>query len=85
MNWVFPDVDERFTLTLENAVLRHWRGTRTDADATITIDRALLNRVLNGRAELTAGGIEIEGDGAKLGELLSLFDAPDPSFAIVTP
>lgn len=85
LNWVFPDVGERFTLTLANAVLRHRRGSHADADATITIDRALLNRVLTGRADLAAGGIEIEGDGAKLGELLSLFDAPDPSFAIVTP
>ena len=47
------------------------------------------DRILTGGAdlqnEMESGAIQIEGDGAKLGELLSFFDAPDPSFAIVTP
>ena len=70
-------------------MLTHRVGASETADATITLDRALLNRVLTGgadlQAELAGGGIQIEGDAAKLGELLSSFDAPDPSFAIVTP
>jgi alkyl sulfatase BDS1-like metallo-beta-lactamase superfamily hydrolase len=90
LNWVFPDIDARYALTLENAVLTHMAGKQADdPDATITLDRALLNRVLTGGAdlqhELGSGGIRIEGDAAKLGQLLALFDAPDPSFAIVTP
>ncbi len=70
-------------------MLTHRVGAFEAADATITLDRALLNRVLTGgadlQAELESGAIQIEGDGAKLGELLSSFDTPDPSFAIVTP
>jgi alkyl sulfatase BDS1-like metallo-beta-lactamase superfamily hydrolase len=89
LNWVFPDLDARYSLTLENAVLTHRAGASETADATITLDRALLNRVLTGgadlQAELESGAIRIEGNGAKLGELLASFDAPDPAFAIVTP
>jgi alkyl sulfatase BDS1-like metallo-beta-lactamase superfamily hydrolase len=90
LNWIFPDIDARYLLTLENAVLTHIAGKQADdPDATITIDRGLLNRVLTGGAdlqhELGSGGIRIDGDAAKLGELLSLFDPPDPNFAIVTP
>jgi hypothetical protein len=32
-----------------------------------------------------SGRLRVEGDGAKLGELLALLDEPDPGFAIVTP
>jgi alkyl sulfatase BDS1-like metallo-beta-lactamase superfamily hydrolase len=39
-----------------------------------------------GDAQLFASGaIAVEGDGAKLGELLGLLDEGDPAFAIVTP
>jgi alkyl sulfatase BDS1-like metallo-beta-lactamase superfamily hydrolase len=89
LTWVFPDLDATYSLILENAVLTHRRGAAEAADATITLNRTLLDRILTGGAdlpqEMEAGALRIEGDGAKLGELLSLFDAPDPSFAIVTP
>ncbi len=90
LNWVFPDLDARYVLTLENAVLTHIADKQADdPDATITVDRALLNRILTGGAdlqhELQSGGLRIDGDAAKLGQLLALFDAPDPNFAIVTP
>jgi alkyl sulfatase BDS1-like metallo-beta-lactamase superfamily hydrolase len=31
-----------------------------------------------------SGRLRVEGDGAKLGELLGLLDEPDPGFAIVS-
>ena len=34
---------------------------------------------------MAAGRLTVEGDQAKLGELLGLLDPPDPNFAIVTP
>ena len=34
---------------------------------------------------ITAGELQIEGDGAKLATLFGLLDAPDPNFNIVTP
>ena len=89
-NWVFTDTDERHVLMLSNGVLIH-SANRQDphADATVVVERAALNELFAGItpvAELLgAGRLRVEGDAAKLGELLGLLDEPDPSFAIVTP
>jgi alkyl sulfatase BDS1-like metallo-beta-lactamase superfamily hydrolase len=90
LRWTFPDAGEQHEMTLERGVLTHrpaWREPQ--ADATISVDRATLEAVLTGRRELpevlAAGEIAVEGDAAKLGELLGLLDQPDPAFGIVTP
>jgi alkyl sulfatase BDS1-like metallo-beta-lactamase superfamily hydrolase len=90
VDWVFRDVGERYAVTVENGVLTHRRGERgTPADATIELDRADLDAIVAGTADmvelLTAGRIAVDGDGAKLGRLFELLDDPDPSFPIVTP
>ena len=55
----------------------------------MSVPRSALNDVIAGAAtvdELVASGrLTVEGDQAKLGELLGLLDPPDPDFAIVTP
>jgi alkyl sulfatase BDS1-like metallo-beta-lactamase superfamily hydrolase len=89
-NWVFTDTDERHLLRLSNGVLVHTADRQdSQADATVVVERAALNELFAGItpvAELLgAGRLRVEGDGAKLGELLGLLDEPDPSFAIVTP
>jgi alkyl sulfatase BDS1-like metallo-beta-lactamase superfamily hydrolase len=89
-NWVFTDTDERHVLMLSNGVLIHSANRqRTDADATIVVERAAINELFAGvtpMAELLAGGrLRVEGDPVKLGELLGLLDEPDSAFAIVTP
>ena len=89
-NWVFTDIDERHLLTLSNGALIH-SPDREDpaADATVVVERTALNELFAGITPmpelLRAGRLRVEGDGAKLGELLGLLDAPDPAFAIVTP
>jgi alkyl sulfatase BDS1-like metallo-beta-lactamase superfamily hydrolase len=89
-NWVFTDTEERHVLRLSNGALIH-SADRQDphADATVLVERAALNELFAGVAPmpelLGAGRLRVEGDVAKLGELLSLLDEPDPSFAIVTP
>ncbi len=89
-NWVFTDTGERHLLRLSNGVLIH-SNDRQDprADATVVVERAALNELFAGItpvAELLgAGRLRVEGDAAKLGELLGLLDEPDPTFAIVTP
>ncbi|MGH2853196.1 MAG: alkyl/aryl-sulfatase [Solirubrobacteraceae bacterium] len=89
-NWVFTDVGERHLLRLSNGVLIH-SADRQDprADATVLVERSALNELFAGLTPmpelLGAGRLRVEGDGAKLGELLGLLDAPDPAFAIVTP
>ncbi|HEY6732115.1 MAG TPA: alkyl sulfatase dimerization domain-containing protein [Solirubrobacterales bacterium] len=88
--WQVTDPDERHLLTLENGVLHHRPDANgAEADATLVIERAALNEMLGGDADLaelaTSGRLRVEGDGVKLGELLGLLEEPDPNFAIVTP
>jgi alkyl sulfatase BDS1-like metallo-beta-lactamase superfamily hydrolase len=89
-NWVFTDTGERHLLTLSNGVLipstdRH----DADADATVVVERAALNELFAGLTPiaelLETERLRVEGDAAKLGQLIGLLDEPDPSFAIVTP
>jgi alkyl sulfatase BDS1-like metallo-beta-lactamase superfamily hydrolase len=88
--WHFTDVQERWSVTVENGALSAVKGQLApDAHAAVTLTRAAFDAVLLGEddgAELFASGaIAVEGDGAKLGELLGLLDDGDPAFAVVTP
>jgi len=89
-NWNFTDTQEQYLLVLENSVLNSFSGKQAkDADATITLKRAILDEILTGKAKpeakIASGDIIIEGNKEKLGELLSLQDKFDPWFNIVTP
>jgi alkyl sulfatase BDS1-like metallo-beta-lactamase superfamily hydrolase len=90
VDWVFRDLDERYAMTVRNGVLTHSVGQRgREPDAVITLDRDALNAIVVGTADvmelLTGQRLVIEGDGAKVGELLGLLDEPDFAFPIVTP
>ncbi len=89
LNWA---VDEVTCVTrLENGVLSYTMGRHaTDDDASLTVPRSALNRILlgvaSGEPDADAfGELQIGGDASKLATLLGLLDAPDPDFAIVTP
>ncbi len=90
LNFVFPDAGESYVLTLENSVLHH-RLAEPDPEASVTvrITKELLVRLMAGQAGLreVIFGDELDVDGSRL-DLLAFFrllDAPDASFAIVTP
>jgi linear primary-alkylsulfatase len=90
VDWVVSDPDEAHRLTLRNGVLRHRPGRHDpEADAALLVDRRALDELLLKTADIAelagTGRLRVEGDGAKLGELLGLLDEPDPGFAIVTP
>lgn len=90
LNWVFTDTGEIFVLNLDNCALTHRFGQRADrADATLTLTRATLNAIMLTQTTFPeavgAKKITIEGNPAKLLELLGLFDTFSPSFAIVEP
>lgn len=90
LNWVFPDLQQPFALTLRSGVLTYRQGVRNpDADATITMDKLTLDRVnlreLDLAKAVEQGAIRIEGDATKVRELMGLMDSFDPAFAIVTP
>ncbi len=88
--WHFTDVDERWSVTVENGALSAVAGRLDDeAHAKVTLTRAAFDAVLLGEGEgaelFSSGAIAVEGDGVKLGEFLGLLDEGDPVFAIVTP
>jgi alkyl sulfatase BDS1-like metallo-beta-lactamase superfamily hydrolase len=90
IDWVVTDPDEEHALTLRNGVLSHRPGRHEPAaEAALAVDRAALDALLLKTADIgelaESGRLKVEGDGAKLGELLGLLDEPDPGFAIVTP
>jgi alkyl sulfatase BDS1-like metallo-beta-lactamase superfamily hydrolase len=90
IDWIVTEPDEEHRLTLRNGVLSHRRGRHEPAaDAALIVERRALDQLLLKTADVAdlaeSGRLRVEGDGAKLGELLGLLDEPDPGFAIVTP
>ncbi len=92
INWIFPDLNEKHALFLENSVLNHWPDyTDAKADVTVTVDRASLTKVLTKQLSfqdgVKNGQITFTGNQAKFGELLSyLVDLNQYfGFNIVTP
>ena len=81
----FSDLDERFAVSLENAVLRHWPG---EAGPTCELTRGTLIGLLIGETNLEQAQAEgaLSGPGsAELGRLLPLLDRFDFWFEIVAP
>jgi alkyl sulfatase BDS1-like metallo-beta-lactamase superfamily hydrolase len=92
LNWVFPDVKKNYALFLENSVLNHWADYQAkDADATVKLDRKVLNQVLAGQLTfkdaLSQGKIKVEGNAAKFEELMGMLVDLNKSFwfGVVTP
>lgn len=94
INWIFPDRDERFLLSLENAALSHVPGRLdSEADTTLTLDRTTLSRVLGDPTKIAeavaeaiqSGEISIQGDARKLTELFGMLERATAQFPIVTP
>jgi alkyl sulfatase BDS1-like metallo-beta-lactamase superfamily hydrolase len=90
LNFEFTDLDEQYTLEMVNGVINHTAGTMADdADATITMTREAFNNITLGQLTrdeaIEAGDAAIEGDPAKLDELLSYLDNFEFWFNIVEP
>ena len=90
LNFVFPNMKQKYILELENGVLSHIEGVQADnADATITLTRDTLNQILlkqkSLQEEIDSGAVKIVGDKTKLTELLELLDNFKFWFNIVTP
>ena len=64
------------------ALIHHPAPGDQAADLTVTLTKPQLLQVL---ATGEPGGINLSGDPAVLGRLMTLIDNPDPDFAIVTP
>ncbi len=92
LNWLLPDVKQKHALFLENSVLNHFSDYQAqDADATISMDRAVLDQILAKQLTLKDAfdqrKLMIEGDGIKVAELFGMLVDFDQFawFNIVTP
>lgn len=89
LNFDFGD-DGQYMVELVNGVLNHTADLQADdADATITLTRDALNGIMLGQTTLTdatnSGDVTVDGDQAKLQELVSYLDSFEFWFNIVTP
>jgi alkyl sulfatase BDS1-like metallo-beta-lactamase superfamily hydrolase len=88
INLVTPDNGERFVVELSNATLTNIEGHQAEnADLTLTVNRADLERVMGGDATFEAllgsGAATAEGDVSILGQLAGLMVEFDPRFEIM--
>lgn len=89
LNWTFEDLNKDFNLTLRNGVLTHRTGLNAQADAGVTMSKATLEQIslkqLDIPTAIQKGLIKLQGNGKKLGELMTSLDTFAPQFNIVTP
>ncbi len=90
INWVFPDLDERYVLNLENCALTYLTDrTAAPADVTVTLARPVLSQLVLQQRTLAdaidAGAIALDGDADKLSQLFELIDEFPFMFHILEP
>jgi alkyl sulfatase BDS1-like metallo-beta-lactamase superfamily hydrolase len=90
VDWVFPDVNERWSSVLQHCALSYaCEGRPPRADVTVTIDRSVVDEVM--RQKLTmdeaaaAGRLRLDGDAQAFLRMWSVLDRFDPMFPIVDP
>ena len=90
VNWVFSDTGQRYVTTLEHAALT-WLADRQrdDADATVTTERSVLNRLVlreTSFADAVARAlVRVDGDAAGVSHLFGLLDDFTLMFDVVEP
>jgi alkyl sulfatase BDS1-like metallo-beta-lactamase superfamily hydrolase len=90
LNFDFGQGGGKYLVEMENGVLNHTAGRQADdADATVTLTRDTLNRIILQETTLadasSSGDVEVSGNQAKLQEMVSYLDSFDFWFNIVTP
>jgi alkyl sulfatase BDS1-like metallo-beta-lactamase superfamily hydrolase len=89
INFNFTDVNELYSVFLENSTLNNREGNADDADTTITTTRATLDNIMLGKLTvekgIESGVIKVEGTKGKFKELQGMLDDFEFWFNIVTP
>ncbi|MEP1471806.1 MAG: alkyl sulfatase dimerization domain-containing protein [Halieaceae bacterium] len=90
VNIHLTDTDERFVLTIDNAVLNYRKHEfADDADATLSLTRPMFLDLMTNKLSITdalmSDDFSIAGGRLALAGFFSLFDTPEPAFNIVTP
>jgi alkyl sulfatase BDS1-like metallo-beta-lactamase superfamily hydrolase len=90
LSFEFSDTGEQAVLELANGALNHLLGhTTEEAEATVTLTRSALDRVILGENtladEVSSGEITVEPDSAPLEKVVSLLDTFEFWFPIIEP
>ena len=89
INLVVTDLKQKYVVLVENSVLDYEPGSSDDADVTVTLDRASLNKVLGGTSTASdlvkSGDAKIDGDASALTDLAGMLVDFPFWFNIVTP
>jgi len=90
INWVFADLDHCYVMNLENCALTCLADRRSNrADATVTLERAVLNRLVLREVSfadaVAQGQARIDGDAARVAELFDLLDDFSLMFEVIEP
>lgn len=90
LNWVFPDVNERYACELVHSALNYSQGQQhAQADATLTVNRAVIDDILMQRrtaAEAAqAGDIQVQGTPGTFARFWALLDQFTPMFPVLEP
>jgi alkyl sulfatase BDS1-like metallo-beta-lactamase superfamily hydrolase len=89
-NWVIADTGQRYALTLDHSALTYLADRHAaDAGATVTLDRAVLDRIVLRETRFADavrdGAARVEGDAAGVAALFELFDDFALMFPVVEP
>ncbi len=89
LNVRFTDLKRSFALTVDNGALTYSSKPNPKADATLSLTRPTLDRLLLGELKVdeakNAPGVKLEGKDGAFGELIGMLDKFDFWFNIVTP
>ncbi len=90
LNIELPDTKQKYLLVVQYGVLQYHKDQQaTDADVSLTLDRATLNEVIAGKLKVeqgvTGGKIKLDGDPKKFEEFTGLLDSFDPWYQVVMP
>jgi len=90
INWVFADLDNCYVMNLENCALTCLADRQSNrADATVTLERAVLNRLVLREVSfadaVAQGQARIDGDAARVAELFDLLDDFSLMFEVIEP
>jgi len=90
LNWILPDLGQRYVLTLQNCALTYLAERQSDqADATVTLARPVLDRLvlreLTIEAAIDQGLVAIAGSRERVAQLFGLLDDFALMFDVIEP
>ncbi|ORW08107.1 hypothetical protein AWC16_20470 [Mycolicibacter longobardus] len=89
LNVTFDDLNQDYTLVVENGVLNYAPGTIGDADASLTLTKDTMNQIQMGNLKLTDGidqnQVTLDGNRQSVEDFVGLLDTFPFWFNIVTP